>query len=144
MFRLDINLKLCLVEWILGRMEEKKMSENKERKLFGGCLVGREREEKKMVGFGVFSLRPPKSCLPKMERKLLRGVWFIYGPKCPCALAYGFLFSTFSFFLFSLDVAFSFLFFFIYFLTRSDFFRWFLLFLINLDNCFSFLVTFLF
>ena len=55
-------------------MEEKKISENKERKLFGGCLVGREREEKKMVGFGVFSLRPPKSCLPKMGRKLLRGV----------------------------------------------------------------------
>ena len=84
--------------------------------------LGERERKKKMIGFGVFSLRPPKSCLPKMERKLLRGVWFIYEPKCPCALAYGLLSSTFSFFLFSLDVAFSFLFFFIYFLTRSDFF----------------------
>ena len=33
-------LKLCLVEWILGRM--KKKGENEKEKLFGGCLVGGE------------------------------------------------------------------------------------------------------
>ena len=34
--------KVCLVEWILGRME-KKMRENEEEKLFGRCSVGRMR-----------------------------------------------------------------------------------------------------
>ena len=36
--------------------------------------LGERERKKKMIGFGVFSLRPPKSCLPKMARKLLRGV----------------------------------------------------------------------
>ena len=73
MFRLDINPKLCLVEWILGRMEEKKISENKERKLFGGCLVGREREEKKNDRVRCFLLAPTKKLSPQNGEKTTEG-----------------------------------------------------------------------
>ena len=42
------------------------MRENKEGKLFGGCLIGRERWEND----GVFFLSPLKTFLLKMKRKL--------------------------------------------------------------------------
>ena len=42
---------VCLVEWILGRIEKKKKWEGK---LFGGCLVERERG-KRDGGAWVFS-----------------------------------------------------------------------------------------
>ena len=38
-------IRVCLVEWILGRMKKKR--KKKERKLFVGCLIGRGREKKK-------------------------------------------------------------------------------------------------
>jgi len=54
-------LRVCLVEWILGRMEKRKKKkekkkENGERKLFGECLVERGREEND-DGIHVFSLQ---------------------------------------------------------------------------------------
>ena len=42
------------------------MRENEKGKLFGGCLIGRERWEND----GVFFLSPLKTFLPKMKRKL--------------------------------------------------------------------------
>ena len=39
-----VPLRMCLVEWILGKMEKK----NKERNFFGGCLVGRERGKRRV------------------------------------------------------------------------------------------------
>ena len=48
------------------REDEKKRRENEEGKLFGGCLIGRERWEND----GVFFLSPLKTFLLKMKRKL--------------------------------------------------------------------------
>ena len=42
-------LRVCLVEWILVRME-KNMRENEKEKLFRRCLVERKREGKMIVG----------------------------------------------------------------------------------------------
>ena len=49
------------------REDEKKRRENKEGKLFGGCLVGRERWENN----GVFFPNPPKSFLLKGRENLM-------------------------------------------------------------------------
>ena len=51
---------------VVFRNEEKKMRENEEEKLFGGCLIGKERWKND----GVFFLSPLKTFLPKMKRKL--------------------------------------------------------------------------
>ena len=56
-----ISLRVCLVEWILGRME-KKGEKIKKGKLFGKYLVGWERWENE----GIFSPGPLKSFFPKM------------------------------------------------------------------------------
>ena len=42
-FSFVLTFRVCLVEWILGRMEKKE--KKKEGKLFEGCLVGREGEK---------------------------------------------------------------------------------------------------
>ena len=49
------------------------MSENKERKLFGGCLVGREREEKKNDRVRCFLLAPTKKLSPQNGEKTTEG-----------------------------------------------------------------------
>ena len=63
------TLRMCLVEWILGRMEknEKKKKEN----FLEGVRLG-GREEKNGWGLGVFSPSPPQSFLSKIGRKLWR------------------------------------------------------------------------
>ena len=56
---------VCLVEWILGRIEKKKKWEGK---LFGGCLVEREKG-KEMVELGCFLLKSTKKFSPKNGEK---------------------------------------------------------------------------
>ena len=67
------TLRLCLVQWILGR--KKKGWENENVKLFGEYLAGREREGKEMMGPGCF--------LFKMGRKLRRENEASGGTKMP-------------------------------------------------------------
>ena len=45
---INLTLRVCLVEWILGRLKKERERENDEEELFGGCLVGGE-EGKMMV-----------------------------------------------------------------------------------------------
>ena len=58
-----LKFRLCLVEWILEKMG-KKRRENVEGKLFGGCLIERERERKMMM-------RPKKKFSPKWRENFL-------------------------------------------------------------------------
>ena len=63
---LDLHIKrlrVCLVEWVLGRMKKK----NLRRENFLECLFGRGEREKNGGSWD-----PPKSFLPKMGSKLGR------------------------------------------------------------------------
>ena len=53
------------------------MRENGRENIFGGCLVRKGDGKKKLRGFGVFFLSPPKCFLPKMERKLSGDKFFL-------------------------------------------------------------------
>ena len=91
------TLRVCLVEWILGRIE-KKMRENEDEKLFKWCLVGKG-EGKKMVGLRCFLPRPIKKFFSQNGKKMKHPV----GRKCPCArfvYAEMHLVFSFSFFFF--------------------------------------------
>ena len=61
-------LRVCLVEWILGRMEK-----NEGEKSFGGCLVGEGRGKTK-VGPRCFLPRPTKKFSSQNEEKLLESL----------------------------------------------------------------------
>ena len=65
-FKQKESLRVCLVEWILGRMKKKKKRENEEGKLVRGGLGWRE-GEKSDGGAWVFS--PSQINFFKMERK---------------------------------------------------------------------------
>ena len=92
---------MCLVGWILERMEKKK-----ERK-WGGKTFWRvfdweEEREKKCDGACVFfSSSSPKCFRPKMGRKLREGVWFVKWTKMPQLLSYATLVFFFFFFSFA-------------------------------------------
>ena len=67
-----MSRRVCLVEWILGKMEKKKR-ENEEENFFGECLVERRRGKKK-VGSRCFLLRPTRKFSPQNREKTIRGV----------------------------------------------------------------------
>ena len=98
------SLIVCLVEWILGRMERKweKISREAFQKVFGW-----ERERKKRVGPMCFFLRPTKTLSPYNGEKIWgggEGKLNMSWPKCPCVqytcavLNFFFFFFFYSFF----------------------------------------------
>ena len=67
----QFSLRVCLVEWILGRMEKNE-------------VFGWKEERKKMWwDWGVLSPSSPKCFLPEMGRKLRERVWFFRWTKMP-------------------------------------------------------------
>ena len=67
----QFSLRVCLVEWILGRMEKNE-------------VFGWKEERKKMWwDWDVLSPSSPKCFLPEMGRKLRERVWFFRWTKMP-------------------------------------------------------------
>ena len=73
---LDQPFRVCLVEWILGRMKEEDKKKNQQQQLlFGECLAGRGREENDS-GVHVLSLWAHQKVLSlKWGENWVGGVW---------------------------------------------------------------------
>ena len=83
--------------WRWNRVDENFWRENRKKNFFGVCLIGwKWRKINSRVH--VFSLGPPKSFLPKMERKLNGDEFFLDWQKCPYACAHELLQVAFIFF----------------------------------------------
>ena len=69
-FVVDLTLiifRICLVG---GGIKKKKKKKKKRENIFSGCLVGRRRGKKKLMGFDIFFLGPLKCFFSKIKKKL--------------------------------------------------------------------------